>query len=96
MKSLGVESVFGISTQDSAYQAEIHKRVHLQYDLLSDEKLELQSSLKLPIFNWEGKKLIRRLSMAIEGGKVIRWWYPVFPPDKGVEDVIAWLRGRTE
>lgn len=94
LTSLGVKKIFGISTQSPDYQAEVHDRLHLPYDLLSDEKLELQQGLNLPTFDWEGKKLIRRLSFAVEDGKITKWWYPVFPPDKGVDDVIEWLKTR--
>ena len=52
--------------------------MHLPYDLLSDEKLEFQRALNLPTFEWEGQKVIRRLTLAIEDGKVVKWWYPIF------------------
>jgi peroxiredoxin len=64
----------------------------LPYDLLSDEHLEFQQALRLPTFEWEGKKVLKRSMIALRNGKVIKWWYPVFPPDKGVDDVIAWLK----
>src|SRR5437870_10384581 len=38
LRMLGVE-VFGLSTQDSAYQREAVERLHLPFALLSDEKL---------------------------------------------------------
>jgi len=94
LKSLGVSQIFGISTQSPDYQAEVHARLHLPYDLLSDEKLEWQKALNLPTFEWEGKKVIRRLSMAISQGQILKWWYPVFPPDRGVDLVIEWLKTR--
>jgi peroxiredoxin len=87
-----VAYVFGISTQSPAYQAEVRERLHLPYDLLSDEKLEFQSALKLPTFEWEGGKVLRRSMLVLEGGVVTKWFYPVFPPDKGVEDLMTWLK----
>jgi peroxiredoxin len=92
LKSLGVDHVYGISTQTPTYQAEVHDRLHLSYDLLSDEHLKFQQALRLPTFEWEGKKVLKRSMIALREGKVIKWWYPVFPPDKGVDDVIAWLK----
>ena len=44
---LGVNHIFGISTQDTPYQQELKQRVHLPYQLLSDEKLEMVKALKL-------------------------------------------------
>jgi peroxiredoxin len=90
-----VAGVFGVSTQSSEYQAEVHKRLHLPYDLLSDQELRLQEALELPTFDWEGGKVFRRMTVAIEGGMVIKVWYPVFPPDKATEDIVTWLRERT-
>lgn len=92
LKGLGVSQVFGISTQSPSYQAEVHERLHLPYDLLSDEDLRLQQALLLPTIDWDGGKLLRRVTMAIQDGKIVKVWYPVFPPDKSTEDVVAWLK----
>ncbi|EXJ83135.1 hypothetical protein A1O1_06754 [Capronia coronata CBS 617.96] len=94
LRALGVDQIYGISTQSPAYQAEVHDRLHLPYDLLSDEKLEFQQGLNLPTLDWHGQKLLRRSMIAIQDGKVAKWWYPVFPPDRGVDDLIAWLKER--
>jgi peroxiredoxin len=94
LKQLGVESCYGLSTQDSDYQEEVRNRLHLPYDLLSDNQLEFQSALKLPTFEWQGKKVIRRMCFAIEGGEIVHCWYPIFPPDANVQEVIAWLKER--
>lgn len=94
LKSLGVAQVFGLSTQSSAYQKEVRERLGLPYELLSDEKLEFTEGMRLPVFEWEGKKVTRRVTLAVEGGVVVKYWYPVFPPDRNVEDVLGWLRER--
>lgn len=94
LTSYGVSQIYGISTQPSLYQAEVHERLHLPYDLLSDEQLTFQRGLDLPTFEWEGKKVLRRSMLAVENGRIIKWWYPVFPPDRGVEDVLHWLTSR--
>lgn len=92
LKGWGVSQIFGVSTQSPAYQAEVHKRLHLPYDLLSDEDLRLQQALLLPTIDWDGGKVLKRATMAIENGKILKVWYPVFPPDKSTEDVVAWLK----
>ena len=86
--------LFGCSTQPQSVHKELSSRLHLPYALLSDERLELQRSLALPTFDWQGKTLIRRLTLAIDKGRVVKVWYPVFPPDKAVVDVLEWLKGR--
>ena len=88
---LGVE-VFGLSTQDSAYQREAVERLHLPFALLSDEKLIFTKALNLPTFEVEALTLIRRLTLVIRDGFVEHVFYPVFPPDKNADEVIDWLR----
>jgi len=90
----GVNRIFGISTQDTAYQRELRQRVKIPYQLLSDEKLALVEALKLPTMKWEGKTLTKRMAMAVQDGKIVKVWYPVFPPDRNAGDVLAWLKSR--
>ncbi|GKZ25850.1 hypothetical protein AbraIFM66951_002851 [Aspergillus brasiliensis] len=94
LKQLGVTQVFGLSTQSTDYQKEAHDRLHLAYSLLSNDKLEFIQALRLPTFEWEGRTLSKRITLAIEGGKVVHHWYPVFPPDRNVDDVLHWLKSR--
>lgn len=89
---LGVNHVFGISTQDTAYQQELKERTHLPYQLLSDERLELVKAMKLPTFDWKGQTLIKRLSMVVENGQVKKVFYPVFPPNESANEVLKWLK----
>jgi peroxiredoxin len=91
---LGMNQLFGLSTQDSAYQAEAKERLHLPFEILSDDKLKFISALKLPTFEWEGRVLVRRLTLAIQNGRIVKVWYPVFPPDKSAEAVVTWLKER--
>lgn len=88
----GATRVFGLSTQDSAYQREAVTRLHLPFALLSDERLELARALRLPTFEVEGRSLLKRLTMVIDGGRIAKVFYPVFPPDRNASEVIAWLR----
>jgi peroxiredoxin len=90
LQAFGVK-VFGLSTQDTGYQREAVARLHLPFALLSDEKLEFASSLRLPTFEIESMKLIKRLTLIITDGQIEKAFYPVFPPDKNAEEVIDWL-----
>ncbi|KAJ7583598.1 hypothetical protein C8J56DRAFT_830931 [Mycena floridula] len=94
LKAAGVAHVFGLSAQSSEYQKEVKERLHLPYDLLSDSKLEFVDQIKLPTFEWKGTRLCKRVTLAIERGIVIKWFYPCFPSDKNVDAVIAWLKER--
>jgi peroxiredoxin len=87
----GATRVFGLSTQDTAYQREAAERLHLSFPLLSDEKLELTHAMRLPTMQVAGLTLIKRLAMVIDDGRVTKVLYPVFPPDRNASDVLAWL-----
>ncbi len=94
LKSHGVATVLGMYTQSTAYQLEAKTRLHLPYELLSDEKLELVSQLRLPTFEWHRMNLIKRMALAVEEGKIVKVWYPVFPPDQSATQVLEWLEER--
>ena len=50
LKRLGVAALFGLSTQDTAYQREAAERLHLPFAILSDADFTLTRALKLPTF----------------------------------------------
>jgi peroxiredoxin len=93
LKRLGVAQLFGLSTQDTAYQGEAAARLHLPFALVSDEKLALAKALRLPTFTAAGMTLLKRMAWIVDDGTIVKVFYPVFPPDKNAEEVIAWLRG---
>ena len=92
LKALGVAHVFGLSTQDTDYQREAAERLHLPFPLLSDSELHLALRLYLPMFMVAGMTLLARMALVIENGTIVKVFYPVFPPDKSAEEVIAWLK----
>ncbi len=94
LQDLGVAQLFGLSTQDSAYQQEAAERLHLPFPLLSDEALRFTEALQLPTFEAAGQRLLKRLTLIAEDGRIAKVFYPVFPPDRSAEDVIAWLQSR--
>jgi peroxiredoxin len=95
LKALGVNGLFGLSTQDTAYQREVAERLRLPFPILSDEHLRLTEALRLPTFQTSGMTLLKRLTLVIHDGKIEHVFYPVFPPDQNASDVIAWLTTRT-
>ena len=64
LKALGVAHLFGLSTQDTAYQQEAATRLHLPFPILSDEKLNLTKALKLPTFTAAGMRLLKRMALS--------------------------------
>ena len=94
MKTLGVDHLFGLSTQGPDYQREAADRLHLPFAILSDEQLTLTRAMNLPVFETSGMTLLKRLTLVIDDGCVEHVFYPVFPPDRSAADVIDWLSGR--
>jgi peroxiredoxin len=92
LKALGVAGVFGLSTQDTDYQREAAQRLHLPFPILSDAALKFARAVNLPTFSAVGMTLLKRMALVIDNGAIIKAFYPVFPPDKNAEEVIAWLR----
>lgn len=91
----GVARVYGLSTQDSAYQKEAVDRLRLPFPLLSDAGLELARALDLPTFDFEGTTLLKRLTLIIADGVIEHVMYPVFPPDRSASEVLDWLAEHT-
>jgi peroxiredoxin len=91
LKRLGVANLFGLSTQDTAYQNEAAERLHLPFPILSDRALELTRAIRLPTFSVAGMTLLKRMVLIIDEGVIGKVFYPVFPPDKSAEEVIDWL-----
>lgn len=91
LRQAGVAHVFGLSTQTTAYQQEVVGRLLLPFALLSDEELALTHALRLPTFEFAGMTLIKRLTLIVADGKIIKVFYPVFPPDQNATEVLAWL-----
>ena len=91
LKRLGAAHLFGLSTQTTDYQREAVERLHLPFAILSDADLCLTAALTLPTFTFAGMTLLKRMAWVIDGGKLTKVFYPVFPPDRSAEDVMAWL-----
>ncbi len=94
LQTLGAR-VFGLSTQSTEYQREAAHRLHLPFELLSDEGLAFAKALDLPTFEVEGTTLVKRLTLVIHDGRIEKVFYPVFPPGENAGEVVEWLSGTT-
>ena len=96
LRERGVNEVFGLSTQSTDYQREAAARLHLPFALLSDARLQLADALQLPTFETAGLHLLKRLTLIAQDAKIVKVFYPVFPPDGNAGDVMAWLASRRQ
>lgn len=92
LQAAGAQHVYGLSTQDTAYQREMVQRMHVPFPILSDEKLELSRAMKLPTMDVVGLTMIKRIAFVADDGAITKVFYPVFPPDRNAGDVLAWLQ----
>jgi peroxiredoxin len=83
--------VFGVSCQGTAFQKELVARTRLPYEVLSDRDFVLADTLRLPTFAFNGMRLIRRLTLVADRRRVVKVFYPVFPPDRNAAAVLAWI-----
>jgi len=84
--------VFGLSTQTTEYQQEAADRLHLPFPLLSDVGFAFTNALVLPTFTASNMRLNKRVTLIAYDGVIQHYFYPVFPPDKNADEVLAWLK----
>lgn len=94
LKALGVGHLYGLSTQDTDYQREVAERLHLPFQLLSDEGLRLTTAMRFPVFHTNGMTLLKRMTLVLRDGVIEKAFYPVFPPDQNAANVVAFLNRR--
>jgi peroxiredoxin len=85
-------TVAGVSAQPLDEQIEFAERTHMPYPVIADPELRLRDELRLPTFAIAGHTLYKRLALIAERGRIVKVFYPVFPPDRNAADVVAWLR----
>jgi peroxiredoxin len=88
----GASAVYGVSSQDTAYQREAVRRLRLPFAMLADPRLRLAGALRLPTFVSAGRQLYTRLTMVVTDGVLEHVFYPVFPPNEHARQVLRWLR----
>jgi peroxiredoxin len=66
----------------------------MPFPVISDEWLDLARDPGLPTFDVEGLTLYKRLALVAERGRIVKVFYPVFPPDRNAQDVLDWLEKR--
>jgi peroxiredoxin len=90
---LGVP-VAGLSAQTLDDQLEFAERNRMPFPVIADPERRLGEALRLPTFEIEGLTLYKRLTLVAEDARIVKVFYPVFPPDANAGDVLAYLRSR--
>jgi peroxiredoxin len=85
-------SVAGLSAQSSDEQKEASVRLHLSFPLFADPERQLGAALRLPTFEAPGMTLYKRLTLIARERRIVRVFYPVFPPQNNATEVLEWIR----
>ena len=86
--------VVGLSAQTLDDQQEFAERNRIPFPVIADPERKLGAVLRLPTFEVQGQVLYKRLTLVGEEGRIIKVFYPVFPPDKHAQEVLTWLKSR--
>jgi peroxiredoxin len=88
---LGVP-VAGLSAQSLDDQLEFAERNRMPFPVIADPERRLGAALRLPEFEIAGLTLYRRITLVAQDARIVKVFYPVFPPDENAGDVLRWLR----
>jgi peroxiredoxin len=86
--------VAGLSAQDLDDQLEFAERNRMPFPVVADPARRLGTELGLPTFEISGVTLYKRITLVAENARIVKVFYPVFPPDANAGDVLDWLRSR--
>lgn len=87
-------NVFGLSVQSTEYQREMATRLHLPFQVLSDEHYQFQKALNLPTFVAAGMTLLKRVTFISHQGRIEAVHYPIFPSDSDPAWVLDYLKSK--
>jgi peroxiredoxin len=93
LAALGVR-VAGLSAQPLDEQLEFAERNHMPYPVIADPQQRLGAELGLPVFEIAGFTLYKRITLVAGQARIVKVFYPVFPPDANAANVVDWLRSR--
>ena len=85
----------GISSQTIYELEQLYSLRKLSQILVSDNKLEFQKRLNVPTFDMDGKTMYKRLTLVVKDSKIIKVFYPVFPPDRHIFKILEWLENNS-
>lgn len=92
LTAAGASRVFGLSSQDTAYQQEVVDRLRLPFPMLSDTGFRLAATLGLPTFEAGGVLLYKRITLVMRDSVIEHAFYPIFPPNEHARQVLRWLQ----
>ena len=86
----------GISTQSINELTKVSCFRKFLQPLVSDDDLKFHKSLNIPIFKFEGKTMYKRLTLIVRDSRIVKVFYPIFPPDKHIFKILEWLENNSK
>jgi peroxiredoxin len=93
LRALGA-AVAGLSAQPLDDQIEFAERNHMPFPVIADPERRLGAALRVPTFAADGLVLYKRVTLIFERARIVKVFYPVFPPDANAEEVARWFESR--
>ena len=89
-------SAIGISSQSISELEQLSLLRKLPHAMVSDSKLEFQKKLNVPTFDFDGKIMYKRLTLVVKNSKIIKIFFPVFPPHTHIFEILEWLENENQ
>ena len=86
----------GISTQSIEELSEIAASRDFSQAILSDRDLKFQQKMNIPTFQFQNKIMYKRITLILKKCKIIKVFYPIFPPDRHVFEILEWLKNNSD
>ena len=84
----------GVSSQSISELEQLSSLRKLPHAIASDAKLEFQKNLNLPTFDFDGHTMYQRLTLVVQNSKIIKVFFPVFPPHTHIFEILEWLENK--
>jgi len=85
----------GISTQPINELTKVSSLRKFVQPLVSDSDLEFQEKLNIPTFQFENKMMYKRLTLIVQESRIVKVFYPIFPPDNHIFEILEWLENNS-
>ena len=84
--------VAGLSSQTLEEQVELSERLGILYPVIADPELRARRRARPADVRVRGRRRCTSgVTLVFERGAIAKVFYPVFPPDRNAEEVLAWL-----
>ncbi|BBI43245.1 peroxiredoxin [Pseudomonas syringae] len=92
--NLGVENLYGVSSQSTDYQLELATRLCLTYPILSDPTCDVGHALGMRLIELSGSWFYARTTLVIKNGVIVKVFDDIADPESNARDVANWIKAQ--